>query len=512
MQNITMETVSTVPLTVVDLTESVSVQPPISDKIPEKKSNKKPKKEVPVCQICDENLNKSVHLSIQCEYCQFESCRKCWETYILNETTVKCMNTSCGKEWTRKFIRKSLTLTFINKQLKAHKEKILFDQERALLPATQPIIEAKIQCAKIDKEIDKYHAQISAIRRIVDQLQTEKRNISIRKNKNERAHFVRACPDEECRGFLSTQWKCGICEKWTCPECHLIKGFTRDEEHTCNPDDVATAKLLANDTKPCPKCATGIFKIDGCDQMWCTQCHTAFSWRTGNIENHIHNPHYYEWMRRNNNGEVPRNPLDAPCGRELGHHLFDTISRKLRSLSTINIQKLINRIGDIIRRTVHLTRIEVRQQPNREERNEDLRIKYLMKEISKEDFECLLQRDDKKYNKTRELNEIYNMVSDTIRDILYRFLNYLETNEDTIRSTKRINVRILREVDQIINYANECLQDVSYTYSSSLIQLSNRVDIYRGNDAKNYIRSEKSTSNYVNEISLSNVQNISDLL
>jgi hypothetical protein len=496
MQNITMEPVIlpvSVPV-VIDLSESMPTthNPPVEktplDKIPEKKSNKKPKKEVPVCQICDENLNKSVHLSIQCEYCQFESCRKCWETYILNETTVKCMNTACGKEWTRKFIRKSLTLTFINKQLKAHKEKILFDQERALLPATQPIIERKIQCAKIDKQIRAYQLQIRDIQQIVQQLYDEKAVIVRRKTTNERAQFVRACPDEDCRGFLSTQWKCGICEKWTCPECHLIKGFTRDAEHTCNPDDVATAKLLANDTKPCPKCATGIFKIDGCDQMWCTQCHTAFNWRTGNIENNIHNPHYYEWLRRNNNGEVPRNPLDAPCGRELGHHLYDFISRKMRLIfgSTTACVALHRKIGDIIRRTVHLRQVEARPQPNRQERNEELRVKYLMKEITQEEFECLLQRDDKKYNKTRELNQIYHIVSDTITDILFRFVHYLEAEEQTLRQTKKIKTSILNEIDQIIEYANECLQDVSYTYSSSLIQLTDTVQILTGNDAKIY--------------------------
>ena len=30
----------------------------------------------------------------------------------------------------------------------------------------------------------------------------------VNKQRNE---FVRACPDENCRGFLSTQWKCGVC-------------------------------------------------------------------------------------------------------------------------------------------------------------------------------------------------------------------------------------------------------------------------------------------------------------
>ena len=42
-----------------------------------------------------------------------------------------------------------------------------------------------------------------------------------------------------------------------------------------------------------------ISKIDGCNQMWCTQCHVAFDWKTGAIQNSVHNPHYFEWLRKN---------------------------------------------------------------------------------------------------------------------------------------------------------------------------------------------------------------------
>ena len=79
---------------------------------------KNKKIEGPVCKICDEKLNKSSHILVKCPYCSFESCRKCCETYALNESIIKCMSPDCGREWTRKHIRESFSLNFINKKLK----------------------------------------------------------------------------------------------------------------------------------------------------------------------------------------------------------------------------------------------------------------------------------------------------------------------------------------------------------------------------------------------------------
>ena len=38
------------------------------------------------------------------------------------------------------------------------------------------------------------------------------------KDKNK---FIKSCPVENCNGFLSSQWKCGICSTHTCRNCHM---------------------------------------------------------------------------------------------------------------------------------------------------------------------------------------------------------------------------------------------------------------------------------------------------
>jgi hypothetical protein len=79
-----------------------------------------------------------------------------------------------------------------------------------------------------------------------------------------RREFIMKCPDEGCRGFLSSAYKCGTCAKFTCAQCLVVLGESKPDSHTCNPDAVETAKTIKAETRPCPKCGTRIFKIDGC--------------------------------------------------------------------------------------------------------------------------------------------------------------------------------------------------------------------------------------------------------
>ena len=47
--------------------------------------------------------------------------------------------------------------------------------------------------------------------------------------------------------------------------------------------------------------------VKNCDQMWCIECKTAFSWSKGTVEvGIVHNPHYFQWMRQN--GGMPGVP------------------------------------------------------------------------------------------------------------------------------------------------------------------------------------------------------------
>ena len=383
------------------------------------------------------------------------------------------MNTMCGKEWDRKFLVSAFTKSFINGDWKKNREKILFDREVALLPATQSVVEEEIRKEKLTeeiKEIDKLMRQLNNNRlHLTNQLHN--RTLNLQKTK-----FVRSCPDGDCRGFLSSQWKCGLCESFACPDCHVIVGKTKDTEHTCDPNELATAKLLDKDTKCCPKCSTGIFKIEGCDQMWCTQCRTAFSWKTGNIETRIHNPHFFEWQRRNG-GEAPRNPDEIVCGREITHHMTGEISGILREkfmpktkggdLKDIALD-LYTKASLVVRSMSHLINVQMPEyRVDDVENNLTLRVNYMRKKIDKDAFQISVQRANKKHEKKRDMRDILQLFVQTVTDIMYRFIDEIRKApvNPNAEVVNKLNT-ILSEIQTIQEYSNQCLLDISNTYGS----------------------------------------------
>ncbi len=288
-----------------------------------------------------------------------------------------------------------------------------------------------------------------------------------------RSQFVKKCSDADCRGFLSTRWKCGMCNKWTCADCHEVK--QDDVEHVCDPNNVATATLLAVDTKNCPKCQTGITKIDGCDQMWCTQCHTAFSWKTGQIENKIHNPHYYEYMR-NRVGGLAREPGDVACGNEMNHHLAQMIATAV--VNNRHIDNGMSRyISDIVQNSLHIihaimpnlrSRYEQYNNINNNEtfasKTLNLRKQYLRKQRTLEEFKYMIEKFDTDISKYTDLRQVLDLLITTVTEILYRFKTSLETTTDD-----NYDKTILDEIIEIVDYTNSCCMNIGVIYSLSSV-------------------------------------------
>lgn len=417
------------------------------------------------CNICVENYNRSTRSLVVCDYCQFECCKECIKKYLLSITEDShCM--SCKKKWDRKILSKKMDKTFMSKTYKSYREQILFEREKSLLPSTQPHIEKIIQIQKMDDEIWNIRTQMDELKKKLTLLHNEKSFLENSRGNQERKQFIRPCSNKDCKGFLSTQWKCGLCEKFTCRNCLEVKEENEEEKiiHECKPDNVSTAQLILKDTKNCPKCGVSIFKISGCSQIWCTNCHTAFSWDTGRIENgNIHNPHYFEWLNRNG-GNINRNPEEVRCGREIDHFFISDLSRMTRSSHFIFInldeQREIKReLLENLRNIIHMREVDIpRFRVNDIEDNLKIRIDYMRDKITEDDFKIKIQRKEKEYQKKKEIYDILRMFIDCFTEIMYRLYDFMFNNH-------RHNPEILDEVSKLIDYVNNCFEDISKTYN-----------------------------------------------
>lgn len=465
------------------------------------------------CLICDEKFNKTKHFKVTCLYCNFEACRECCKTFILMKENTCCMNPNkkpngepvCNKEWTRKFMLENFTKKFVNNEWKHMLEKICFIREKQLLPATMNYIEQKKEKDKIKKEIADISATIKELRERQDNLTIMLRNGGDML-KTPFAFNTRICADPECRGYLNTQWRCGICEKITCNNCNKLKPIDRPYMHVCNEDDVATAELLLHDTKPCPRCKIPIHKTEGCDQMWCVECHTAFSWKTGNIETRVHNPHYYEWQRQQNGGIAPRVQGDMECGRGIQgqqgqyilhymtHECFKFLIQRLEKQNSFanKIQNLKSRNRQLVRIFVRIVRFEFdeleRYNVDEYTNNEDLRAMYLEKSINENRFKQLLQQRDKNNKKKREIFAIGNLLLTTFIDIIYRFRHdwkeyktelLIKEERELIRENNTTNEVVL-SIDKHIKFIDKYLNEISGIVKYCNQLLAENKEIYGG--------------------------------
>jgi hypothetical protein len=377
---------------------------------------------------------------------------------------------SCKKEFSSAFFHDNFSKSFINKKYKSHREKILFEKEKYLLPATQ------IEVEKINKK-EKLKEELFNIRNLIDQLKRQedivRNNIAIinsgtmideKGEEEKKDSYICPCPKNDCRGFLSTRYKCGICNVQACSECREIK----KENHVCDPNILESVKEIKKTTRDCPNCLSIIFKISGCDQMYCTRCHIAFSWKTGKIEKGvIHNPHYFEYLR--NNGGIPRNPNEERCGGLIP--LFTIISDLALYKSPIEppYQRLGMKFHDtesliltIYRQVRHIKEVEIRNLPTNFDNhtNIDLRVDFLMKKINEDEFKNKLQRREKERNKKLEYREVLDLYVSVLQDLF----NHMYNTKDYFK--------LIEEEEKVRKYADSGIEIINSKYDSKLKTIS----------------------------------------
>lgn len=390
---------------------------------------------------CEETSIKNPLLS--CPTCAFTACQTCCHTYLLSKPAdPHCM--SCRKEWSAEFVMEHATREWIRTEFKAHLGSILCERERALLPYTQPEARAELEIRELREKIrelptfsrmQKCKARPALIQHTMAQRKLYQEEINNRKPLCSlyRAHaeeepatqlvqLISKCPVAGCRGYVDDSYTCGTCSAHICSKCH--EQTTDTESHVCVSAHVASVALIRLETKPCPKCMVPIFKTGGCDQMFCVQCHVAFSWSTGKLDNGvIHNPYYYEWLANQGASATIPQIEDIACGEIPAP---DTVRAMMYQACMHQHASAILLILRMAHHMEHAVLPELREDKIRD--NNDLRIYYLVGDLTEAEWSSRLAHREFKRLKLRAFTDLVKTSITVLKDLV-RTMLHTPTNQ-----------------------------------------------------------------------------------
>lgn len=394
------------------------------------------------CAICTDTFNSSSRSRVACIQCKKDACRACYTRYFLSRLQEPCCM-YCNVALQYENIYSAFPKSFWNKDYKRHRETILYDLERAQCAASLPYVQISVEQDVVRKELHLIQAEIKRQQTLTYQLKRQEDKLQRRiatlgqvnnetgspLKKRATGEYFTPCNTTNCRGFVTKENPiCACCGFNTCHSCHQTIQVDIENDwdfHVCLADDVATVQELRRNTKQCPECKISISKVDGCDQMFCVACHTAFSWNTGErVTGPIHNPHYFEVRAQLGENIANRNVNGGGCN--------DAIPdiRACRIAINGNNTHLPEGPETTLRYATHISNVvlrELRHYTNGGraysfETNLRQRVSWMRQQQTDGEFRLWLQRSDKKSRYHTELLSLFQMYVNVVGELFQNLM------------------------------------------------------------------------------------------
>jgi hypothetical protein len=421
------------------------------------------------CPICIEEYY--LHNIVTCPSCNFSCCKTCMKTYIFKceNDNVICMNRECNKRFLKTTLFELLPVNWLNKEFKKYQHEIRFKKQQTLFSDVMGQVEYEVKSTKLRKHYKDIESEMKEkiaginleyklkLTNATDAIYAH-HNTTLASSKVKKK-FIKPCAFNNCKGMLDLDWKCGICDMITCSKCfeHI-----KDINHICSEDNIKTVELIKKTTKNCPTCGEGIYKIEGCDQMYCTSCNTAFSWNTGKIVvTNIHNPHYFEYLRKQStNGIIPRqqgdldeNLDDTQIDCINDNYLLRFTMKKFKQIQNYDTYAiLILNFTELIRLYLHSKErynYIQREIINSENELRNLRIQFLSSIISEDKFKKLINTIYKRNEMYEESHSLIETIYLIAESIIKKYLKlYLIKKNNTLEILQKFEKEYRIEIDE----------------------------------------------------------------
>ena len=350
------------------------------------------------CQICCTSRPKY----FACFSCSFEACRFCWESFVVSRMmSPHCMQ--CEQPFDDQTQALMFSHSFRRGPLRRHREKYLYVHEKARLFSTHQQLtdvldNSKNTCLQPGNDV----GMLDTVRKLI---KSRRRLCSFVSGMSHIPTHTYKCPTNECRGFLDALSFCIACQKETCLAC--MQPVLNAESHNC--DDLSRDSIseIRKGCTQCPGCGMFVNRTSGCSQMWCIVCKTQFDYTSGKqTYGTVHNPHFFE----NRQPDFADDDCDpAVRDREIRNWLCNNQHASLQHHS----------IANAYRAAALCNMVEIPKFIEDDEwKGVQLRVLYLMGDISELHFMKQLRKKDTKNTRNNIVHDILKTLVDATSDLI----------------------------------------------------------------------------------------------